>query len=90
MSQFEIVFLDSGREPQCLPNPKYPTGMTVELSQGAGFKCTTKIPYPSPRCGAVTIKCTKCGIKGAVTVAGRIDDPHTVILPCKTAEGGHA
>lgn len=80
--QFEIKFLDSGRWPSCAPNPKFPTGMSVDMSKGAQFTCEAKIPYPAPRCGVMTIVCNKCGVSVGVTVAGRVDDPHTVKLPC--------
>jgi hypothetical protein len=77
-----VKFLDSGREPQNQPNPNYPSGVTVDLSGGRPF-CATAIPYPAPRCGVMMVTCSECGYKVGVTVAGRIDDPHTVKLPCK-------
>lgn len=85
MSAFSVRFVDSGREPQCAPDPAYPTGMVIDFASDAVWKCTAKIPYPSPRCGIVVIACEKCGYRQALTVAGRVDDPHTVIVPCKIA-----
>lgn len=83
----DVTFLDSGREPTCKPNPKYPDGMDVDLRQHALQKyCCRSVPYPAPRCGTYSIKCTVCGIVVAVTVAGRADDPRTVTLPCKAGE----
>jgi len=80
--KMKITFLDSGREPQCAPNPAYPNGMDVDLSFGGQY-CTVTLPYPAPRCGAMVIKCEICGLCNAVTVAGRPDDPRTVKMGCK-------
>ena len=83
---FKVTFVDSGREPQCPPNPEYPKGMHVDMSLGATVTCEAKIPYPAPRCGAMIIECEKCGLRVAVTVAGRVDDVHTVKIACKLPE----
>lgn len=80
-----VKFIDSGREPQCKPNPAYPTGMTADLARGAP-SCTVKLPYPAPRCGLMHVTCETCGMTCACTVAGRIDDPHTMIIPCQKPE----
>jgi hypothetical protein len=82
-------FLDSGREPQCPPDPNYPTGKYVDLSGGAAASCEARIPYPAPRCGVMAVTCDECGLRVALTVAGRPDDPHTVRLACRIGgEGG--
>lgn len=80
---FKVEFLDSGREPKCAPNPRYPSGMDVDLSHGATPVCVAQLPYPAPRCGAYVVECEKCGLRVGLTVAGRTDDPRTVKLPCK-------
>lgn len=79
----KVKFVDSGREPQCKPNPAFPHGMYVDLSKGAVRSCEVRLPYPAPRCGAMTVECEKCGVHAAVTVAGRSDDPHTVKVACR-------
>lgn len=87
MSAIKITFLDSGREPQCPPNPSFPDGMHVDMSMGSSYICTATLPYPAPRCGVMIIGCEKCGLTIAVTVAGRPDDPRTVKLACKIPAG---
>jgi hypothetical protein len=84
--QFTIVWLDSGREPQCPPNPDYPNGIDVPSPRHgeAGFKfCTVTLPYPAKRCGSYVIECTKCGFRVGITTAGRPDDPRSVELECQ-------
>ena len=77
--------MDSGREPQCKPDPKYPDGVLVNLSTHAAQKtCCFNLPYPAPRCGSYVVNCKKCGYRAAITVAGRSDDPNAVIMPCQT------
>lgn len=78
----KVKFIDHKREPKCAPNPKYPNGMDVDLSDGAKATCKTNIPYPAPRCGIMVVECEKCGLKVGLTVAGRIDDPKSVTLAC--------
>lgn len=78
-----VVFLDSGREPKCAPNPAYPLGKDVDISGSAAATCSTPIPYPAPRCGVMFVTCPVCGYSVGLTVAGRIDDPRSVKVPCK-------
>lgn len=78
-----VKFVPSGRgKAQCPPNPNFPKGMALDFA-GVNKGCVTAIPYPSPECGAQIITCAECGLKAVITVAGRIDDAHTVIVPCK-------
>ena len=82
----EVVFIDSGREPQCKPDPKYPNGQDIEIPRGyipGSDRCCNNLPYPAPRCGVYLIKCNDCGVNVALTVAGRVDDPRTITIPCK-------
>ena len=79
----KVVFLDSSRSPQCQPDPRFPTGIDVDLSDGAKLTCTTKLPYPAPRCGMMQVVCGVCGYNTLVTVAGRQDDPRSVKVPCR-------
>lgn len=77
-----VRFIDGRREPQCPPNPAYPTGMDVDMSRGQSISCTVQLPYPAPRCGMMMIECDRCHQRIMVTVAGRVDDPRTVKLGC--------
>lgn len=78
----EIQWIDRGREARCEPNPKYPLGIDIDLSEGAAQVCKVSVPYPAKRCGAYVLKCERCGLKVSVTTAGRIDDPRSVKLAC--------
>ena len=79
---FKFTFLDSGREPQCAPDPRYPNGIDLDMSNGAKG-CCYYTPYPAPRCGVMTAECETCGAKVGFTVAGRVDDPRSVKLACR-------
>jgi predicted RNA-binding Zn-ribbon protein involved in translation (DUF1610 family) len=86
---FKVVFLDSGREPQCPSDPKFPEGKIVDMSRGSNVTCETDIPYPAPRCGVMIIQCETCKVSIAVTVAGRPDDPRLVRIPCMSPDRHH-
>jgi hypothetical protein len=81
VTKFEFTLITDGRKAQCAPNPDFPIGMSVD----AGFRemCIVDVPYPSEACGILRVDCPKCGIKVGFTVAGRVDDPRRVTLPCK-------
>ena len=79
-----VVFVDSGREPQCPPDPEFPNGMSLDLSNDKRPACGFEIPYPAPRCGMMLVTCPECGKKAGFTVAGRPDDVKFVVLPCKS------
>ncbi len=81
--RFSVAWVDAGREPQCPPNPLYPTGIELDASGGVHQACTADLPYPAKRCGRYEVKCRICGVIAAVTTAGRLDDPRTVRVPCK-------
>ena len=81
-TQFELEWLDAGREPQCQPNPAYPNGMDIGPSERPGV-CKLVLPYPAKRCGAYVARCTKCGASVGVTTAGRPDDPRSVGVICR-------
>lgn len=82
--QWQITWHDSGREPQVAPNPAYPEGKDmVMLLDARQPHCTTALPYPARRCGYYEIQCRTCGLRAAVTTAGRPDDPRSVTVPCK-------
>jgi hypothetical protein len=79
----DVHFNDSGREPTCKPNPKYPDGMHISLAEPGVKSCTSNLPWPAPRCGTYSIVCRTCHFTALITVAGRADDPKIVTLPCK-------
>ena len=80
----DVLFIVSGREPQCKPDPNYPHGKPVSFVENVLQKtCTWNIPYPAPRCGSYVVTCKKCGYRAAMTVAGWPDDPNMVTMPCR-------
>lgn len=82
----KIAWHDRGREPKCAPNPDFPMGKDLDVSDGATATCTASLPYPAKRCGIYTVECPTCGLTIGVTTAGRPDDPRSVKLACKTAQ----
>jgi len=85
--RFRIEWIDHGREPQCSPDPAFPKGKDVDVSRGAMPACTAAVPYPAKRCGAYVVECLNCGLRVAVTTAGRPDDPRSVKMACKLQGG---
>lgn len=79
----KVTWEDSGREPQCPPNPDYPNGINVVMAVSGDRCCTVALPYPAKRCGAYFVECTDCGKTAVVTTAGRPDDPKNLRLACK-------
>jgi hypothetical protein len=78
-----VTWIDLGREPRLTPDPAYPDGRDIDLSQGRK-SCTTALPYPARRCGYYLLTCASCGLRAVVTTAGRSDDPRHAKLACKT------
>ena len=81
--QFTVEWSDSGREPQCKPDPAFPDGCDIDGSLGAQFACSVPLPYPAKRIGFYIVRCTLCAMSVAVTTAGRPDDPRSIKIPCK-------
>ena len=77
-----IEWIDRGREAQCAPDPAFPDGKDVDVSNGAVQTCKIALPYPAPRCGLWAVACDVCGLRVALTAAGRPDDGRSVRLPC--------
>jgi hypothetical protein len=77
----EIEWEDSGREPQCPPDPAFPEGKDLDISDGITPHCRITLPYPARRCGVYYVRC-KCGMNVACTTAGRPDDPRSITLRC--------
>lgn len=86
---FTVRWVDREREPQCAPNPAYPQGVDTDVSGGAAEACTAKLPYPAKRCGFYVVECDRCGVRVAVTTAGRPDDPRSVRIACGPPEAKH-
>jgi hypothetical protein len=81
--QFEITWRDAGKEPQCAPNPLFPDGIDLDVSQGQAVTCLAVLPYPARRIGAYVVRCRICALSVSCTTAGRPDDPRSITLPCK-------
>lgn len=82
VTDWQIEWIDRGREPQCAPNPKYPNGIDIDSSHGASVTCFSKLPCPAPRIGLWMVTCRTCGRREAVTTAGRPDDPRSLRMAC--------
>jgi hypothetical protein len=78
---FKVEWIDRGREPQCAPDPAYPSGKDLDASEGAP-SCRADLSYPAKRCGLYIVECETCGHTVAVTTAGRPDDPKSLRIPC--------
>lgn len=76
-----VKWLDAGREPRAVPDPRYPDGIDIDLSNGKR-SCLVQLPYPAQRCGSYIVSC-QCGMRVGVTTAGRRDDPRSVKIGCK-------
>lgn len=79
---WDMYWIDREREPTQPPNPDYPNGIEMDMSDGQK-SCESVLPYPAPRCGMFYIDCKRCGTNAMITTAGRIDDPRSVKLKCK-------
>lgn len=81
--EMSIDWHDHGREPQCAPNPEFPNGVDADFRLDPREPaCKVDLPYPAKRCGLYVIECPDCGIRAAVTTAGRRDDPKSLTIPC--------
>ena len=81
----EIKWLRRSRDPaRNPPDPKWPNGIALDVTKGANVRCQTRLPYPAQGVGTWLIRCQTCGWSGAVTAAGRADDPISVLIPCKS------
>jgi hypothetical protein len=78
-----IRFAPSGRgKAQCPPDPEYPNGVALDVSDSAKLSCNVALPYPAPECGYWHIACDVCELSVAITAAGRPDDPVSARVPC--------
>lgn len=79
----KVTWIDLERWPKVKPNPDYPNGIDIDLTNGAAVACLVKLPYPAKRIGNYIVECGKCGLRVGLTTAGRPDDPRSVKLACK-------
>lgn len=82
--QFRVQWIDGGMSPSCPPDPAYPHGIQLNLSGGKSPACEAKLPHPAKGIGVFVITCQLCHLRVACTTAGRVDDPVSVLMPCKT------
>lgn len=81
--RIDVEFVSHHRKPQVAPDPRYPNGIDIDLTDGAKIACLADLPYPAECCGVLMVRCKNCGYSVAITTAGRPDDPRTVKLPCQ-------
>lgn len=84
-----LSYMVRGGPPKSPPNPAFPQGVDVDLSDNAKVSCLVVLPYPNPNknIGTWMIRCDQCKQIVAVTAAARSDDPRTVRLACKEKTG---
>lgn len=85
----KVTWRDAGCEPTQPPNPKYPMGIDLDVSNGAERTCKAALPYPAKRIGAYVIECPVCGARVSCTTAGRVDDPRSIKMACKRSAAEH-
>ena len=82
--KFEIIWHPRGGPPRSPPDPRYPDGMDADMAGDAKRACLVNLPYPTEkRIGMFIVICGECGLRAAITTAGRPDDPRSVKLACK-------
>lgn len=78
-----VMFLESGRPAPAKGDPQFPDGRDVDLRcPSLEIGCCYNVPYPAPRPGSYILECSRCTATATVVVAGRVDDPRTVVMPC--------
>jgi hypothetical protein len=82
-----VAWVDRGFDPVCDPDPRFPNGVDIDVTNGQVRSCQTELPYPAERCGYFVVACSVCGLSCAITTAGRRDDPRSLKVACK---GGDA
>lgn len=82
-NKLKVKWVDSGFWATLDPNPDHLKGIDMDVSRGSSVTCETKLPYPAQRCGFYEVTCEVCGLRVAVTTAGRADDPRSVKVACK-------
>lgn len=88
MANLRVDWHSDGRTAQHPPDPAYPEGKPVDVSNGARATCSVDLPYPAPSCGIWVVVCPDCGLRLGFTAAGRIDDPRRVTVACQLGPTG--
>jgi hypothetical protein len=83
IDQFQVKWVDLRKHPQCAPDPRFPNGVDLDVSDGRKPRCKAILPYPAKRIGNYIIECHLCGMRVACTTAGRPDDPRSITIACK-------
>jgi hypothetical protein len=86
-ADFKIHWIDRGEKPRLQPNPLFPLGKDLDLSQGREG-CKDALPWPAPRIGYFVVECRRCGANAIITTAGRPDDPRSIKLACDRDDHG--
>jgi hypothetical protein len=81
MGQIEVSWLSRHRKTQVAPDPNHPNGKDIDGGQRPA--CKVELPYPAECVGLYYAECLDCKANMLITVAGRPDDPKTVMLPCR-------
>lgn len=81
-ADFTITWVDRKRWPQDKPDPAFPEGVDIDLTQGGSPSCGSPLPYPAKRCGLFYVECRRCRANAVITTAGRVDDPRSVRIRC--------
>lgn len=81
--EHKVTFHSTGERARCAPDPRYPIGIDTDLTNGATITCTIRVQYPAQCIGIHLIECVTCGMRVAVTAAGRPDDPREVRIACR-------
>lgn len=74
-----------GRKPTVAPDPAFPNGKDIDLSDPELPRCRGDLPlavWPARGLGLLLIDCRRCGIRDALTTAGRPDDPVSYTRNC--------
>lgn len=80
---FTVDWAWRSHEPaKCPPNPDYPDGKVITAPPGETY-CNLPLLHPAPGVGTWIVTCNRCGLKLAITTAGRPDDPKAVQAICK-------
>lgn len=91
-ADWEITWVprSGGRKPEVPPSPAFPNGKhLVALPQPDAPSCRGELPYvmwqedgTGRGLGLLMITCRRCGMRSAVTTAGRPDDPISLTQNC--------
>lgn len=81
----KVDFATKGEEATQPPDPAYPHGVDIDVSDGRYPACSTVLPRVAT-IGYFVVTCDACGKKAMVTAAGRPDDPRSYKMACNVNE----